>query len=92
MGPSSSFQDKVYTKGLNSEAKNKGLPKMKTPCKTLDLVYVQSTATVWGISGRAITSEADLACAALKVQQSNSAFSGAGGKQNPTFLLLLQCP
>lgn len=48
----------------------------------------QSGAT----SGRALMPEARLAWAALKVQQSNSAFSGVGGKQNLTFLLLLKCP
>lgn len=39
MRPSCSFQDKVCTKGINSEVKKQSMPKMKIPYKNLDPVH-----------------------------------------------------
>lgn len=88
--PSSFFQDEVYTKGVNSEARDKDLPKMQT--RTWMQFKYKEEQQSGASSGRAFMSEAKVARAALKVQQSKSVFSGVGGKQNPTFLLLLKCP
>lgn len=90
MGPGSSFQDEVYTEGAYSKVKNKGLPKMKT--RTWIQFMSKAQQQPGAASGRALTAEAELACAALEVQQSNSECSGEGGKQNPISLLLLRCP
>lgn len=62
MRPSSSFQDEDYIKGVHSEARDKGLPKMKTRTRIQFMFKAeqQSAAT----SGRARMPEAKLACAA----------------------------
>lgn len=87
MGPSSAFQDEVHTKEVHSEAKNQGLPKMKMRI-WIQFVF-KAEQQPGAASGGALMPEAKLGCAALKAQQSHSAFSGVAGEQNPTFLLLL---
>lgn len=86
MGPSSAFQDEVFTKGVHPEARDKGLPGMKNLDPFMFKAEQQSAAA----SGRASMPEAKL-CSSEGTAES-FCIAGVGGKQNPTFLLLLQCP
>lgn len=87
MGPSSAFQEKFLQKEYIQK------PEIKPAWdedKNLDPFMFKAEQQSAAASGRALMPEAKL-CSSEGTAES-FCIAGVGGKQNPTFLLLLQCP